>query len=214
MAFVVRLPFDVVEKACPRSDFLKTQESMDALTAIISTSFNLSTWLHKLEQENCVFGYVDVTEHPFTMIGEAFELWGTSPREAGEMEITEADTLKMNLPFSDEAIEILKQEASWFGLTDEDPAAVVPAMLSLLAAMQAYDASVDGKMVKPVIRGLQVDIERLATELPLDGFAGVVDTPGSVGKEQVWGLEDEDKPADVPVLVLFESFVEDSSEDE
>jgi len=197
MAFAVTIPNALMDAACPAGDLLQNAGSLEAFTGVVATAFNLAEWLQAIEAQGCRLVYLDLSDHPFRIVGDAWAQWGLTPVTAPVGVVAPGDGCRLDLPFSDDAVARLRAQAPWFGLPPERPEAVVPAMLRILTAMQGFERTVDGRRIKPVVRGRAEDLQRLAQRIALEGFGGVEDDDASVGSEEVWGLaaEEERRPA-------------------
>jgi len=202
MALAARLPVATVEKACGGLRGRSDEDITDSLVDAITDAFETVPLLLKIAEHGCSLRYVDVSAHPFRDLGDWKSLAGVAASDLAG--IAEGEPcVSVSLPFADEALALLQYCADRLGVPSDRLGDTVAVMLQASLAMKRWEAEQDSEKVKPVVRGLATDLANLSEEVELEHFAGVLDTPASRDKAEVWA-RDRDRPDDAPVFFLFE----------
>lgn len=150
----------------------------------IAEALGLSCWLYAIFQSGCRLVYLDISGQPFQIIGDVFEVLRLTPAQAAaEPAAGPASTFELSL--ADGVVALLKQQCAWYSCAEQDWQRVLLGMLRLHLAMRQFENQNNGQQVKPVIRGLEKDLDVLAVDVP--GMGGVLDRPETVHSRDVWG---------------------------
>lgn len=201
MTLAARLPITTVQEACGGLDERSDEEITDGLIEAITDAFETVPLLLKIAEHGCALRYVDTSEHPFRDLGDWMALAGLAPDELTGIP-DDAPCISVSLPFADEALALVQYCADRLGVPAGRVGDTVAVMLHASLAVKRWERG-QGDDVRPVVRGVAADLANLAEEVELEKVAGVLDTPESAGKPEIWARE-ADRPDDAPVFFVFE----------
>jgi hypothetical protein len=201
MTLAARLPITMVHEACGGLEGRSDDEITDGLIEAITDAFETVPLLLKVAEHGCSLRYVDTNGHPFRDLGDWMTLAGLC-REELEGIPDEAACISVSLPFAKEALALVQYCAGRLGVPADRVGDTVAVMLHASLAVKRWERGQDDG-VRPVVRGVATDLANLAEEVELEKVAGVLDTPASAGKAEVWARE-ADRPDDAPVFFVFE----------
>ena len=112
------------------------------------------------------------------------------------------ECLALSFPISADKIQVLKDCAGAFGIDESKYPDVLNALIILSHSLKQLSLELDQKKVKPVIRGLEKDLEKLSEKVKFSGMGGVLDTSSSAYSEEVWENTKE-RPASAPFFFIF-----------
>ncbi|MBT8124682.1 MAG: hypothetical protein KJO81_07650 [Gammaproteobacteria bacterium] len=168
----------------------------------IEEAFSNAMGIAIAESSNCNLKYLDVTNHPFKDLGNWRELSHISTEDTAEI-TSGTKCLSFSLPLSEGHVQVLKKCSPAFCIPEKSYADAVNALLLLSYSINKLSTELDQEKVKPVIRGLESDLDILLKEVSFPGMGGVVDTPQSSGSVEVWG-HSQNRPDSIPFFVIFE----------
>jgi len=168
----------------------------------IEEAFTNAVGIAIAESNNCDLKYLDVTTHPFKDLGGWRELAQIPTENTAEI-TSGTKCISFSLPLSEDYVRILKNCASAFNISQKAYTDAVNALLLLSYSINKLSAELDQEKVKPVIRGLETDLNKLLKEVSFPGMGGVVDSTESSGSREVWG-HSQNRPDSIPFFVIFE----------
>lgn len=178
------------------------EQIIGLLTPAIEACFSNAAGIAIAQSRGCQLNYLDVSCNPFCDLGSWRALCDIAQESTGVM-TSDTQCLSLSLPFSQGPIDTLKACAPAFDIPPDAYADTVNALLLLSYAMDRLAAEHDQSKIKPVIRGLEDDLNALRDEISFPGMGGIIDTPESLGNTEVWG-HSQNRPASIPVFVLLQ----------
>lgn len=184
--------FDPAAPGQLRADIARTlQQAFDAAAGVILA-----------ESGGAHLHYLDVSTHPFRDLGDWRTLAGL-PRTATGQLPDGARCLAVTLPLTDAALATLRNCAGALGIRDKYLGDTVNALLLVQNALNRLAARYpENGPVRPVMRGLGPELERVCRAFRFTGMGGVLDSAESVGNTEVWG-HNHARPAHAPLFMTF-----------
>lgn len=201
MSTEVNIPIQTFELIFGAHKGKDDDEIIRLVTQAVEEAFKTAVGIAMAEANNCSLKYLDISSHPYRDMGGWRDLSAVNPELTREIP-DGTECLALNFPFSADKVQILKDCAPAFEIAEGKYPDVVNALIILSHSLKQLSLELDQNKIKPVIRGLEKDLEKLSDKVKYSGMGGILDTAASAYSAEVWE-NGKDRPASAPFFFVF-----------